>query len=171
MFRCSNSPGGNFNASRCCFVFIIFFVQKSRGTRCGLAASCVNLLTPCLGMNRAVFGAGCLDSVMETWGQQKISFFLVVETMAISSKLGFHKKKLLENTGFWDIFFCLEKLLNEFSRVSHFGRHGVLIWSGSPQSSTIYQEACGQTGSFDLFVVCDTWEVVPRSEWRVSKRL
>jgi len=41
------------------------------------------------------------------------------------------------------------------------------VWSwlsrqcdGSPQSSTIYQEACGQTGSFDLFVVCDTWEVV-----------
>ena len=52
--------------------------------------------------------------------------------------------------------------MDVFSRVCHFGRHGVLIWSGSPESSTIYQEACGLSDSFDLFVVCDTWEFVPR---------
>jgi len=41
------------------------------------------------------------------------------------------------------------------------------VWSwlsrqcdGTPEASTIYQEACGLSDSFDLFVVCDTWEFV-----------
>lgn len=85
--------------------FSSFFFAKIPWHKIPPAASCVNLLTPCLGVNRAVFGAGCLDSVMETWGEQKISICLVVETMAISPKLAFHKKKLLENTGIFGIYF------------------------------------------------------------------
>ena len=46
----------------------------------------------------------------------------------------------------------------------------VLISSGEPESSNIYSSACGSAGAdFDLFSVCDTWEVVPGSEWRLSK--
>ena len=106
-------------------------------------------------------------------GEQKSSSFFVVETMAIFTQTRIPQEETAAREywgGLGEIFFVVGKS----SRMSFRGFHTlvamVLISSGEPDSSYIYSSACGAAGAdFDLFTVCDTWEVVPGSEWRLSK--